>query len=204
MRGKLLNTLSEGIVSLGLSMDRDAKQRLIDFLYFLQKWNHAYNLTAINSLDKMLTHHLLDSLAVADYIKGDSVLDVGSGAGFPGVPLSIYFPNKQFVLLDSNGKKIRFLFQAKSALNLKNVECEQERVENFISVKPFDVIICRAVGNIKNLMQSSGHLLASNGRWLFMKGAFPEAELKALQGFTVKKISVPGMEAERHLIIVKA
>ncbi|OGO90293.1 MAG: hypothetical protein A3F41_07415 [Coxiella sp. RIFCSPHIGHO2_12_FULL_44_14] len=203
MHNNLFQQLDSGITTLGLTLNEDSQHQLMEFLHFLQKWNAAYNLTAIRSLDNMLTHHVLDSLSIAPYVTGHSVLDLGTGAGFPGVPLAFYFPDKKFMLLDSNGKKIRFLLQAQTKFALKNITPVQERVEKLLAPEKFDVIICRAVGKISNLIEASQRLLKTQGHWLFMKGTYPQEELQAIaHPYTVHPITVPGVDAMRHVVLI--
>ncbi len=179
------------------------REQLIEFLYFLQKWNKAYNLTAITDPDKMLTHHLLDSLAIAPHLTGDRVLDVGTGAGFPGIPLAFTHPDKHFTLLDSNGKKTRFLVQAVTEFGLKNVEVVQSRVEDFTTEACFDAITTRAVGSVADIISNSQHLLCPDGHWFFMKGLLPEQELERVkQPFEIIPLQISGLDEERHLVIV--
>lgn len=202
---KLNNKLSKGINELNLTLSKVNQTKLIDFLYFLEKWNRAYNLTAITNLEKMVTYHLLDSLAIAPYIKIKSkILDVGSGAGFPGIPLAVYYPDKRFTLLDSNGKKVRFLNQAKAEFHLENVEVVQSRVENYHTQGCFDAIIFRAVGNMAAMWSKTEHLCCDNGSLMFMKGIYPQQELSQLnQPHKVYPINVPGLDAKRHLVIME-
>lgn len=191
---------SAGLKELNLSLDLESQQKLLDFLQFLQKWNRHYNLTAITDLPKMVGYHLLDSLSIVPYIQGENILDVGSGAGFPGIPLAVYFPQKQWTLLDSNGKKTRFLIQAKAEFNLSNIEIVHARVEQWRSKQKFDTIITRAVGPIQETMtQTQPHLQAA-GKWLFMKGDIQSEELPAAA--SVHTLNVPGVSAARHLIVI--
>lgn len=192
-----------GLRELNLDLAPAARDKLIAFLQFLQKWNQSYNLTAITDLKKMLSYHVLDSLSIAPFIQGDHILDVGSGAGFPGIPLAVYFPQKRWILLDSNGKKARFLIQAKAEFKLDNIEVVNERVETWSNGQRFDTIITRAVGSIPELIQQTQSLLAPGGCWLFMKGALPHDELSALTlPSKTHTLSVPGVDAARHLIVV--
>ena len=203
-RQELANELQSGIRDLKLSIPQETQNQLIEFLYFLKKWNRSFNLTAITALEKMLTHHLLDSLSIAPYLKGKRILDVGTGAGFPGVPLAMLYPHKHFALLDSSGKKTRFLIQAKASFNLNNVEVIQSRVENFRTEECFDAIIYRAVGKIDELMPKSEHVLCPEGQFLFMKGIYPRTEINNIeQPFTVYDLQVPGLKAQRHLVVIK-
>ncbi len=174
------------------------------YLQLLQKWNRAYNLTAITDIKKMQSHHIEDSLVIGPYLKGDRVLDVGTGAGLPGIPLAIQYPDKQFVLLDSNGKKIRFLIQVKNELGLNNVEPVQARMQEFKSEQCFQNITSRAVGKIADLVNQTEHLCCSGGQWLCMKGTYPTEELKNVsQHGRVVSLNVPGLDAKRHLVIVE-
>ncbi len=200
----LLPRLSAGIEQLGLAISLEKQQQLLDFLQLLTKWNAHFNLTAITTAEKMLTHHLLDSLAVAPFISGKRILDVGSGAGFPGIPLALCFPEQQWLLLDSNGKKTRFLLQAKASLGLENVAVVQSRIEQFYAEECFDVIISRALGSIKELLAQTQEICCPGGHWLFMKGARPDQELAEIdQPYVVHALQVPELDAERHLVVVK-
>lgn len=186
-----------------LSMPTNMQQKAVDFLMLLKKWNKVYNLTAIHTLQKMVTHHLLDSLSVATFLQGERILDVGTGAGFPGIPLALYYPNKQFILLDSNGKKTRFLIQAISELSIQNVQVVQERIENCRLTPCFDDIIFRAVKPIPEMLSKARHLCCAEGQFLAMKASYPSKELEGLtHPFTVQSLFVPGLGAERHLIII--
>lgn len=190
--------------AMGLSMPEAMQQKAFDFLRLLKKWNKVYNLTAIHDLEKMITHHLLDSLSIAPFLQGNRILDVGTGAGFPGIPLALYYPDKQFTLLDSNGKKTRFLVQATAELNIQNVAVIQERVENYRAIPCFDVIIFRAVRSIPEMIAKVQHLCCEKGRFLAMKATYPAKELKNLSHpFTVKLLRVPGLNAERHVVIIE-
>lgn len=210
MKEQIIHKIINGSEKLTLTLNTAVAEKLYDFLQLLQKWNKAYNLTAIDSMDKMLTHHLLDSLAVAPFLSAQRILDVGTGAGFPGIPLSLYFPEKEFTLLDSIGKKIRFLQQVKMQLGLGNVELVQARVEKFNTARRFDGIICRAVGNMAELIFASSHLMAPQGQWFFMKGTYPQQEVDELRTINQKhtidvhQIQIPGVSADRHLVIVSS
>jgi 16S rRNA (guanine527-N7)-methyltransferase len=156
----------------------------------------------------MLTRHILDSLVVVPYINGDYILDVGSGAGLPGIPLAIVLPEKKFVLLDSNSKKTRFMTQAVAELGLENVDVVCSRIESFKPGSRFDVVISRAFSSIAEMVNNVGALVKKEGKILAMKGAYPVAELDQVPGqFRVEKIDalkVPGLDAERHLVIIGA
>lgn len=194
----------------GLDIDLDEGQvkRLERYVALLQKWNRVYNLTAIRDVERMVTHHLVDSLAVVPYITGPRVLDVGSGAGLPGIPLAIARRDFRVTLLDSNQKKAAFLRQAIAELGLPNAEVRAERVETWSAPQGFETILARAFAPLSELIVKSRHLLASGGVLAAMKGAYPAVELASLPaGFRVRdviKLHVPGVDAERHLILVEA
>lgn len=204
MDGHLATRLGRGCEALGLTLDSGQRSSLLAYLELLLKWNSAYNLTAVRDPEQMVTRHLLDSLAIAPYLNGTSFIDVGTGAGLPGIPMAILFPGRQFALLDSNGKKTRFLFQVKTALRLANMSVHHQRVETFQPPAPFDAVLSRAFASLADMVAGSRHLLAANGRFFAMKGAYPAGELAAL-GATCKlgavhALAVPGLEERRHLV----
>lgn len=196
--------LSTGIATLGLSIPQSAQDSMLSFLELLQKWNKAYNLTAIDDLEQMITIHLLDSLSIAPYLDGKRVLDVGAGAGFPGIPLAFAYPDKQFTLLDSVGKKTRFLRQAVATFKITNVEVVQARMEKFSSRHCFDAIICRAVGTLADVVAKTKRVICPQGQWLMMKGECPRTEMQMLTHMaTAYALKVPGLTARRHVIVIK-
>ena len=197
--------LDEGLDAMGLDLPEEQRQRLIGFLTLLLRWNRTYNLTAVRDPEAAVTRHLLDSLAVLPYLTGSPVLDLGSGAGLPGIPLAIAVPSHRFVLLDGNGKKIRFIRQAALELGLSGVEAVQARMESYRPQQKFATIISRAVAELETLWRAAEPLLATPGRVLLMKGRRPEAELAALSAPNPQchRLSVPGLEAERHLIEIR-
>jgi len=205
----LKKILSEGLRQLNLTQTLDNKQqdKLIKYVELLNKWNKAYNLTAVRKPEQMVVRHLLDSLSISPFIQGKKILDVGTGAGLPGIPLAILFPEHHFTLLDSNSKKTRFVVQASSELELPNVDVVQSRVEEFQSADGFDTIITRAYSAIGNMVEQTSHLLLSDGVFLAMKGVNPTTEIEELAtNYIVKEnhaIAVPGLEEERHLLEVK-
>lgn len=205
----LSDILSKGLGQLNLSQTLDGNQQntLLKYVELLNKWNKTYNLTAVRKPEHMVTRHLLDSLSICPYLRGKKVLDVGTGAGLPGIPLATVFPEKNFTLLDSNNKKTRFVVQAVSELELLNVDVVQSRVEEFESEVLFDTIITRAYSAIGDMVAQTSHLLAPDGVFLAMKGVNPVAEIDELpSGYYIKEshvINVPGLEEERHLLEIK-
>ena len=206
----LKKILSEGLRQLSLAQTLDNKQQdtLIEYIELLNKWNKAYNLTAVRKPEQMVVRHLLDSLSISPFIQGKKILDVGTGAGLPGIPLAILFPERDFTLLDSNSKKTRFVVQASSELELPNVDVVQSRVQEFQSADGFDTVITRAYSAIGNMVEQTAHLLLNDGIFLAMKGVNPTTEIEELATkYIVKEnhaIAVPGLEEERHLLEIKA
>ena len=198
--------LSKGLRQLNLAQSLDGKQQasLIKYVGLLDKWNKTYNLTAVRKPEHMVTRHLLDSLSICPYLRGNRLLDVGTGAGLPGIPLAIVFPQRHFTLLDSNNKKTRFVIQAVSELELSNVDVVQSRVEEFQSPELFNTIITRAYSAIGDMVKQTSHLLAKDGVFLAMKGINPITEIEELSSkYAVKQshvIKVPGLEEARHLL----
>lgn len=177
------------------------------YLCLIHKWNQTYNLTAITDPKKMVIYHLLDSLVINPYITGKSIIDVGSGAGLPGIPLAIVFPDKRVTLLDSNSKKTRFLNQVKLELNLKQVEVVHSRAESYQPALCFDLVVTRAFSSIHAMLCATKQLCCEDGKFLAMKGIYPAEELSALpDGFVVEavhRLNVPDLAAERHLVCIK-
>ena len=177
---------------------------LLTYLELLVKWNKAYNLTAVRDPSQMVTRHLLDSLAIAPHLVGERLIDVGTGAGLPGVPMAILFPQRHFSLLDSNGKKTRFLFQVKTQLGLDNMAVIQQRVEVSAPERPYDAVLSRAFASLEDMVNGCQHLLAAGGHFLAMKGGHPELELAVLADkcsvIAVHPLEVPGLAEQRHLV----
>ena len=203
-----LNTqLSNGLAALNLQVKAEQRQALIRYLELIQKWNRSFNLVANSSDQQLLNKHLLDCLAVTPYVSlnaGQRILDVGSGAGFPGIPWAILYPNTRFVLLDSNGKKTRFLFQTKTELQLANVEVENCRLEHYQSPGQIDIVTSRAFASLAETLEKARHLMTPGTSLLALKGRYPAAELTALppdcRALSVTEIQVPGIDGERHLV----
>lgn len=199
--------LVDGANQLGVSLTESQSSQLLCYLTLLNKWNKAYNLTAVRNPEEMLTRHLIDSLSIVPWVKGENIIDVGTGPGLPGIPLAILFPETRFTLLDSNGKKTRFLTQCKLEIGLGNVTVVHGRVEEFQPQCPFDQVISRAFSAIENMVSWCSHLVDDRGQFLAMKGLFPEEELTSLpDGYKVEQshsLEVPGSDGERHLIIIR-
>lgn len=198
--------LRAGAAELGLALDERTQSQLLAYVELLFKWNKVYNLTAIRDKSEMVSHHLLDSLAVVPHLWPGRWLDVGCGGGMPGLVLAIVKPDWQFTLLDSNTKKTGFVQQAVIELGLKNVSVHSGRVEEWHPECRFDGIISRAFAELGDFLAVSRHLIAPDGRWAAMKGQ-PEPELAGVKkGFEIEKIvslKVPGIEAARSLVIAK-
>jgi 16S rRNA (guanine527-N7)-methyltransferase len=209
IRDDLATNLQE-LVALKALPD-DATQKLIDgltlYLGELAKWNKAYNLTAVRDPQQMVVRHIFDSLTAAPLLRGTRILDAGTGAGLPGIPLALCYPDRQFTLLDSNGKKIRFVQHVAGELGLKNIQPVQVRVESYECEERFDTVISRAFTALADFVSNSGHLLKPAGCLLAMKGKLPQAELRALppgwHATNIESVNVPGLDAERHIIVLE-
>ncbi len=197
--------LVAGARQLQVELDDGAARTLLRLLDELERWNRAYNLTAITDRAQMLTHHLLDSLAVAPFVQGSTLADVGTGAGFPGLPLALIAPQRRCVLIDSNGKKQRFVAHAARTLELKNVEALHARVEQVRPAQAFDTVVARACAALPQLLAWVRPLCGPGTRVLAMKGRVPEAEIAAVAApwriEPAVPLAVPGLNEERHLII---
>ncbi|MFK0085767.1 16S rRNA (guanine(527)-N(7))-methyltransferase RsmG [Pseudomonas sp. NPDC090755] len=199
--------LSTGARQLGVELSEGQHAQLLAYLALLIKWNKAYNLTAVRDPDEMVSRHLLDSLSVMPFIHSERWLDVGSGGGMPGIPLAILHPDKQVTVLDSNGKKTRFLTQVKMELKLDNLQVIHKRVEEYQPAQPFTGIVSRAFSSMENFTNWTRHLGDEKTQWLAMKGLHPADELVALPAdFKVdseQALTVPGCQGQRHLLILR-
>ncbi len=204
---QLKNILQNGIEDLGLTPEQVRLDQQLAYIALLEKWNKAFNLTAIKDPKEMVVLHTLDSLSVLPYIKGKTVLDVGTGPGIPGIPLALCLPEIKFTLLDSNGKKTRFIQQAVIELGIKNVVIENCRIEKLTNTDGFDQIISRAFTSTQDFIDLVNPYLEPNGEMLAMKGQVPEEELKQIDPHIfdseVITLRVPKLEAQRHLVKVK-
>lgn len=196
--------LQKGLLEMRLDISEPAQQKLLDYIALIHKWNKVHNLTAVRDPADMITLHLLDSLAVVPHIKAKRLLDVGSGAGLPGIPLAICLPELQVTVLDSIEKKTSFMRQAKAELGLTNLEVVCGRVEQFRPGELFDVIISRAFSDLKLFTSLTKHLGRLGGLWLAMKGVHPHEELEqiSIQPSAVVPLTVAGLEAQRHLVFL--
>ncbi|SFC31908.1 16S rRNA (guanine527-N7)-methyltransferase [Marinospirillum celere] len=204
---KLVNLLEQGLKQLERDVSERQERQLLDYLLLLDKWNQAYNLTAIRDPAEMVSRHLLDSLSLLPYVSQGELLDIGSGAGLPGIPLAILRPDLDVHSLDSNGKKTRFQFQVKTALGLSNFSVHQARVENFQPTTRSQQLVSRAFASLRDFLSWTQHLATQDARWLAMKGQYPSEELEDLPaGFELTashKLEVPGQEGQRHLLILQ-
>jgi len=205
---QLLAQLRRGLAVADLPATPEQCDKVLAYLELLLKWNKAYNLTGIRDPQDMLTLNILDSLVLLPWMDAPRIADVGSGAGLPGIPLAIFLPDHQFVLIDSNSKKTRFMFQAKVSLGLGNVEVHHGRVESYARQAQVDIVTSRAYASLADFVQGTRHLLAPGGRFLAMKGQYPQQEIETLpEDFTVSRVhvlQVPGVAAERHLVEIVA
>lgn len=206
-RDKLKEKLADGCRKLDQQADAEQLRKYMALLTELERWSARVNLTAIRDIEQMISGHLLDSLAVRPFLRGPRLIDIGTGAGFPGLPLAIAEPTLGFTLLDSNGKKIRFVQHIVTMLGLENVTVVKARAENFVSADPFDTVIARALANIPKIIELGGHLLGEKGVLLALKGRYPAEELEHVVklpdrwSFESEEISIPGLpQHSRHII----
>lgn len=204
-------SLLQGAKSQGVELTSPQLEQLFSYISEFYKWNKAYNLSAVRELQQMIPRHLLDSLSVVPWLQQHpdlvSIIDVGTGGGLPGIPLSIMFPERQWTLLDSNGKKMRFLFHIKNLLKLDNVRMENRRVETFQPEQAFDAVISRAFASLQDMTEGCQHLLKKDGLFLAMKGLYPQDELDAINTqvdlLETHKLVVADTEGERHLLVLR-
>lgn len=196
--------LKQALTANQLTLRSGEDDQLCHYLSLLAKWNLSFNLTAITEPTEMVYLHIIDSLMVAPYVQGTQCLDVGSGAGLPGIPLAITHPDQHWVLLDKNGKKTRFMTQAIAELGLKNVQVVRTRSEDFHPTRCFDSILSRAYGALPWFVTTTEHLLCSDGLWIAMKGKYPEDEISSMPAHISMqqraRLAIAGIAAERHII----
>lgn len=205
---RVLKTLLENLLhKANLQLKSTQVDQLIGLVEGLDKWNKAYNLTSVRDPKEMLSRHIVDSLVVSPHLEGEHFIDVGTGPGLPGLPLAIANPEKQFVLLDSLGKRIRFIKQMCYELKITNVTAVQCRVEDYQPEVGFDGVLSRAFASLTDMLQWCSHLPANHGKFYALKGVVPEPEIAELDAsYTVSdiiKLEVPGLEGQRHLVIIK-
>jgi 16S rRNA (guanine527-N7)-methyltransferase len=204
---ELEQRLTEGLAQLGVAAGQRPTGALLRYLELMRQWNKAYNLTSITDPDDMVVRHLLDSATARPYLHGGAILDLGTGAGLPGIPLALLEPSRQFTLLDSVGKKLRFLRQVVTELRLANVVLVHARVEDWRPQGTFDTVICRAFGSLAEFARLCAALPAPGGRLVAMKGRLPTAEIAGLppgwRTAAVEPVTVPGLNAERHIVVLE-
>jgi 16S rRNA (guanine527-N7)-methyltransferase len=202
----LAQQLAQGVSELGLTLPAGAQERLLAYLGLLQKWNRVYNLTAVRDAHRMVNQHLLDCLAAVPHVAADTLLDVGSGAGLPGIPLALALPDARVTLLDSNHKKAAFLRQAVTELKLANTEVVCERAETWTPPQGFAVVISRAFSDLAEFVSVAGPHVAPGGRLAAMKGVHPYEEIAQLpRGWHLLQViplQIPGLRAQRHLVTI--
>ena len=209
---ELSQQLQQGAAAMSVNLTAAQNEKLLVYICEFDKWNKAYNLSAIRDIRQMVARHLLDSLSVVPFIQErnyniERMIDVGTGGGLPGIPLAIMFPEKQFTLLDSNGKKTRFLFHVKTLLQLTNVTVENRRVEEFQPAQKFNAVISRAFASLQDMTEGCAHLLQQQGVYLAMKGLFPQDELNPIADkirlVETIKLNVAETDGERHLLVLQ-
>ena len=202
MKAKLDSLLAQA----NIQVSEQQKDQLIELVNLFNKWNKAYNLTSVRDPQEMLVKHILDSLVVSPYLQGDRFIDVGTGPGLPGLPLAIINPDKQFVLLDSLGKRVSFIRNAVLKLKLTNVTPVLSRVEEYQPEEKFDGVLSRAFASLKDMTEWCHHLLLSDGLFYALKGIYHQEEVQNLNDiFTVEKVvslNVPTLVGERHLVLL--
>lgn len=213
LNSELRAQLLRGAIEMSVALSESQIEKLLVYVREFEKWNKAYNLSAVRDIRQMVARHLLDSLSVVPWFNGDKkfsatrVIDVGTGGGLPGIPLAIMFPEKFFTLLDSNGKKTRFLFHVKTLLGLTNVAVENLRVEQFQPEQKFNAVISRAFASLQDMTEGCAHLLEDGGIFLAMKGLFPQDELAPIADridlIESVKLLVAETDGERHLLVLQ-
>lgn len=206
-RASELEVLTAGAREIGIELDSDGALRLLRLVDELEKGNAQFNLTAIRDRPGMIQKHVLDSLSLQPYLRGSRVADIGTGAGFPGLPLAIVNPQRRFTLVEATGKKARFAQQTAEGLGCDNVQVVHSRAENYRPFELFDTVVARALSSLADFAAYAGHLCAPEGRLLAMKGKSPDEEISALpksfRVLAVHRLKLPGMDDERHLVELK-
>jgi 16S rRNA (guanine527-N7)-methyltransferase len=196
--------LIAGAAQLGIALSATQAEQLLRLLDELDVWNQRMNLTAIRERPQQITKHLLDSLSLQPWLRGQRILDVGTGAGFPGLPLALVNPQRSFTLLDATAKKLKFIEHAKALLSLVNVQTVHARAESYRPQVKFETVVSRAVGPVNQFIQFAGHLCAGGGRLLAMKGRHPQAEVESLPSgwklAAIHPVIVPALDEQRHVV----
>ena len=204
---ELLATLQQCLTQISVEVSESQQILLVRYIEMMHKWNKAYNLTSVRDPKQMIIKHIVDSIVISPYLTGARYIDVGTGPGLPGIPLAILHPNTHFVLLDSLGKRVRFMKQVAFELGIKNIEPVQSRVEQYTSSIALDGVLSRAFASLKDMLHWCQHLVDSQGEFLALKGQFPQQEIDDMpQGFSLLdsiRLDVPGLEGERHLLKIK-
>lgn len=204
---QLAGILSDGLRKMNCSLSTHQQKQLVDYVLLMDKWNKAYNLTSVRSPDQMMVKHILDSLAVIPHVSGKRLIDVGTGPGLPGIPLAIALPEVNFVLLDSLGKRVRFMKQVAFELGLKNVQPVHARVEEHKPAQSYDAVLSRAFASLKDMLHWCEHLVDSQGAFLALKGQYPQDELGEVSDHfhveAVTELTVPGLVGERHIVTIR-
>ncbi len=195
--------LISGLKALALEPTPEKMGKLGQLYDLLRRWNQVFNLTTVTDPKGFVTLHILDSLTIRRFLQGNRIVDVGTGAGFPGLPLAIFEPDREFVLLDASVKKIRFVRQAVLELGLDHVDTVHSRVEQYQPPDPFDTVVTRAFADLATGFNRCRHLIKPGGKFVAMKGKYPQTELETLANYRVESVIVPGLEAERHLVEIK-
>jgi 16S rRNA (guanine527-N7)-methyltransferase len=207
MENELLTVLKSSLKNCDLVVSEEQQRQLICYVMLMHKWNKAYNLTSVRDPQQMVIKHIVDSIVVAPFLDKIHYIDVGTGPGLPGIPLAIMCPDKQFILLDSLGKRVRFMKQVAYELKIDNIQPVQSRVEDFVPDVKIDGVLSRAFASLKDMLHWCQHLVDSQGVFFALKGQLPTDELEQLPlGFTLQetiKLNVPGLEGERHIIKIK-
>lgn len=203
----LSQLLDDLIDQTNLEVSTIQKEKLLGYVSLLDKWNKAYNLTSVRKPSEMVIKHIMDSIVVSEYLEGDRFIDVGTGPGLPGIPLAIMQPNKEFVLLDSLGKRVRFIKQVIHDLDIKNVTPVQSRVEEYQTNDKFDGVLSRAFASMTDMVEWCQHLPKDGiGRFIALKGQRPDDEVEQLPSWcsvtSIKSLHVPELEGERHLVVL--
>ncbi|NKB47423.1 MAG: 16S rRNA (guanine(527)-N(7))-methyltransferase RsmG [Legionellales bacterium] len=205
MSNALQTALTEGVAALNLDVSAEQQQQLLTYLTLLQRWNQTYNLSGIKTVPEMLTKHLFDCLAVLPFVDDGPMLDIGTGAGLPGIVLAIVHPNQPIDLLDSRRKKTIFLQHICAELGLTHTRVICQRVESYQPDTAYRTLICRAVGTLAEVLHNVDHLWCNNTQFLAMKGQYPAVEITELDPtfhVTCERLEIPGNIGERHLVIV--